>query len=136
MTLSRRTVLSRATLAAATAMVAPAILARRGEAAAEFAYKCGTALPDGHPMCIRGREAMQKIKDESGGRLDITLYTNSVLGQDTAMISQAIAGALEAYFLPIDLLAPKSPACGVFGVGFAFPNYDQIWPSMDGDLGT
>ena len=136
MTLSRRTVLSRATLAAATAMVAPAILARRGEAAAEFAYKCGTALPDGHPMCIRGREAMQKIKEESGGRLDITLYTNSVLGQDTAMISQAIAGALEAYFLPIDLLAPKNPACGVFGVGFAFPNYDQIWPSMDGDLGT
>ena len=54
----------------------------------------GTALPDGHPLVIRGKEAAGKIKDESGGRLDITFYTNSVLGQDTAMISQAIAGAL------------------------------------------
>ena len=50
-------------------------------------------------MCIRGREAMKAIKQQSNGRLDITLYTNSVLGQDTALISQTIAGALETYFL-------------------------------------
>jgi tripartite ATP-independent transporter DctP family solute receptor len=134
MSVSRRTLLSRAGVAAATAIAAPALLARRGEAA-EFTYKCGTALPDGHPMCIRGREAIAKIKEESGGRLDITLYTNSVLGQDTAMISQAIAGALEMYFLPIDLLAPKNEACGIFGVGFAFAGYDHIWDAMDGELG-
>jgi tripartite ATP-independent transporter DctP family solute receptor len=63
------------------------------------------------------------------------LYTNSVLGQDTAMISQAIGGALEMYFLPIDLLAPKNEACGIFGVGFAFAGYDHIWEAMDGELG-
>jgi tripartite ATP-independent transporter DctP family solute receptor len=32
-------------------------------------------------------------------------------------------------------LADRNPACGVFGVGFAFPNYDKIWPAMDGELG-
>jgi tripartite ATP-independent transporter DctP family solute receptor len=134
MTLTRRALLSRASTVAAGVIGAPAILHWPAHAA-EFTYKCGTALPDGHPMCIRGREAMAKIKDESGGRLDITLYTNSVLGQDTAMISQAIAGALEMYFLPIDLLAPKNEACGIFGVGFAFANYDHIWDAMDGELG-
>jgi hypothetical protein len=41
-------------------------------------------------MAIRAREAMAQIKEESSGRLDITLYTNSVLGGDTAMISQTI----------------------------------------------
>jgi TRAP-type transport system periplasmic protein len=56
---------------------------------------------------------MQRIKEESGGRLDITLYTNTVLGGDTAMISQTIAGALEMYTLPLDLLAAKNPACGI-----------------------
>ncbi len=130
----RRRLLSGAAVAA-MGMVAPAIL-RRPANAAEFVYKCGTALPDGHPMCIRGREAMKAIKEESNGRLDITLYTNSVLGQDTAMLSQTIAGALEMYYLPIDLLAPKNPACGVFGVGYAFLNYDNIWRAMDGDLGN
>ena len=52
------------------------------------------------------------------------------------MISQTIAGALEMYCLPIDLLAPKNPACGIFGVGFAFDGYTHIWEAMDGDLGN
>jgi tripartite ATP-independent transporter DctP family solute receptor len=135
MRVSRRKLLSSAAVAAAAGVGAPAILHWPANAA-EFSYKCGTALPDGHPMCIRGREAMKAIKEQSNGRLDITLYTNSVLGQDTAMLSQTIAGALEMYFLPIDLLAPKNPACGIFGVGYAFLNYDNIWKAMDGDLGN
>src|SRR5579864_5370111 len=134
MNLSRRRLLFNAAIAA-SGMAAPAIL-RWPANAAEFVYKCGTALPDGHPMCIRGREAMAAIKEQSNGRLAITLYTNSVLGQDTAMLSQTIAGALEMYFLPLDLLAPKNPACGVFGVGYAFLDYSNIWKAMDGDLGN
>jgi len=128
---SRRKVL----VGIAAGMAAPAIL-HWPAGAAEFTYKCGTSLPDAHPMAIRVRQAMQKIKEESGGRLEFTLYTNSVLGGDTAMVSQAIAGALEMYTLPLDLLAPKNEACGIFGVGFAFANYDHIWEAMDGELGN
>jgi TRAP-type transport system periplasmic protein len=135
MSLTRRTLLTRAGVAAGAVVTAPAIL-HYPAYAAEFDYKCGTALPDGHPMCIRGREAMQRIKEKSDGRLQITLYTNSVLGQDTAMISQTIAGALQCYYLPIDLLAPRNPACGIFGVGFAFDGYTHVWPAIDGDLGN
>jgi hypothetical protein len=53
-------------------------------------------------MVIRSREAVAKIKEESGGRLDITLYPSSVLGQDTPMMSPAIAGALEIYGMSMD----------------------------------
>jgi len=133
MTVSRRALLSGAA-AAAAGVAAPAILHWPANAA-EFTYKCGTALPNGHPMCIRGREAMKAIAEHSNGRLEITLYTNSVLGQDTAMLAQTIAGALEMYFLPLDLLAPKNEACGIFGVGYAFLDYANIWKAMDGDLG-
>jgi TRAP-type transport system periplasmic protein len=130
MTLTRRRLLARG-----GAGIAAAAILRWPADAAEFNYKCGGSLPDGHPMAIRAREAMKLIKDESGGRLDITLYTNSVLGGDTAMISQTIAGALEMYTLPLDLLAAKNPACGIFGVGYAFLGYDHIWKAMDGELG-
>ncbi|MBV9015965.1 MAG: hypothetical protein JO058_09945, partial [Alphaproteobacteria bacterium] len=104
---TRRTLLSRASIAAATVVSSPAILSWPAEAA-EFTYKYGTALPDGHPMAIRSREAIANIKEESGGRLDITFYPNSVLGQDTAMMSQAIAGALEIYGMSMDILAQQS----------------------------
>jgi tripartite ATP-independent transporter DctP family solute receptor len=104
--------------------------------AAEFNYKLGSSSPMEHPLMVRSAEAAKKIKEESGGRLEITLYPNSVLGQDTAMIAQTISGALQMYVLPIDLLAPRNPACGIFGVGFVFGNYDHIWEAMDGDLGN
>jgi tripartite ATP-independent transporter DctP family solute receptor len=130
MTLSRRRLLTRA-----GAGVATATILRWPANAAEFNFKCGSALPDGHPMAIRVREAMKEIKKQSNGRLDITLYTNSVLGQDTAMISQTIAGALEMYTMAFDVLAAKNPACGIFGVGYAFIGYDHIWQAMDGELG-
>ena len=38
------------------------------------------------------------------------------------MIGQLISGAMEMYNLPVDLLAPRNPACGIPGVGFAFPD--------------
>ena len=103
MTLSRRRLLTRT-----GAGVAAAAILRWPADAAEFNFKCGGSLPDGHPMAIRAREAMKEIKEESGGQLDITLYTNSLLGGDTAMISQTIAGALEMYVLPFDLLVEKT----------------------------
>jgi tripartite ATP-independent transporter DctP family solute receptor len=135
MTTTRRTVLARAAASVSAGIAAPTILAWPA-GAAQFAYKYGTALPDGHPMAIRSREAIAKIKEESGGRLDITFYPSSVLGQDTAMMSQAIAGALEIYGMSLDILAQKAPSAAIFGVGFAFPNYDVAWKAMDGDLGA
>jgi tripartite ATP-independent transporter DctP family solute receptor len=135
MKLTRRTVLRRASLAVAGAVASPTILHWRADAA-EFAYKYGTALPEGHPMVIRSKEAAAKIKEESGGRLDISLYPSSVLGQDTAMMSQAIAGALEIYGMSLDILAQKTASAAIFGVGFAFPDYDTAWKAMDGDLGN
>ena len=104
--------------------------------AAEFAYKFGASSPMEHPAMARIAEAAQKIKDQSNGRLEITIYPNSVLGGDTAMISQVISGALQMYLLPVDLLAPRNPAFGIFGVGFAFPDYDHVWAAVDGDLGN
>ncbi|HVH79503.1 MAG TPA: TRAP transporter substrate-binding protein DctP, partial [Stellaceae bacterium] len=131
MNVTRRTVLSRAGAAAAATFVSPLVL-RWPANAAEFAYKYGTALPEGHPMVIRSKEAAAKIKEESGGKLDITLYPSSVLGQDTAMMSQAILGGLEIYGMSLDILAQKSPSAAIFGVGFAFPDYDTAWKAMDG----
>jgi len=54
--------LARAAASIAAGVAAPTILAWPA-GAAEFAYKYGTALPDGHPMAIRSREAVAKIKE-------------------------------------------------------------------------
>ena len=127
--LSRRHVVAGAAgLSAATILHWPAN-------AAEFSYKLGSSSPMEHPAMAHSKIAADKIKEATNGRMEITIYPSSQLGGDTAMISQLISGALQMYILPIDLLAPRNPVCGITGVGFAFPSYEQVWPAMDGDLG-
>jgi TRAP-type transport system periplasmic protein len=115
--------------------LAAATILRWPANAAEFSYKLGSSSPMAHPAMARSAIAVKNIKEESNGRLDITIYPNSVLGGDTSMISETISGAIQMYVLPIDLLAPRDPTFGIFGVGFAFPDYDHVWAAVDGDLG-
>jgi tripartite ATP-independent transporter DctP family solute receptor len=132
----QRNKLSRRHAIAGTAAVSAATILHWPANAAEFSYKYGSSAPMEHPALARTKEAADKIKRDSNGRMEITIYPNSALGGDTAMIAQVIAGALEMYNLPIDLLAPRNPVCGIPGVGFAFPDYDHVWAAMDGDLGN
>ena len=124
----------RALLGGTIALAAPAILHWPANAA-EFAYKFGTVLPPDHPMVVRFTEAAQKIKDDTGGQFEIAIYPSSALGQDTAMVSQVISGALQMYSLSGDLIGSRVPAAGITSVGFAFPDYNKVWSAMDGDLG-
>jgi tripartite ATP-independent transporter DctP family solute receptor len=128
--LSRRRVLT------GTAGLGAATILHWAANAAEFNYKLGSSSPMEHPAMAAQQQAADKIKQESNGRMAITIYPNSVLGGDTAMIAQTIAGAMEMYNLPIDLLAPRNPVCGLPGVGFAFPDYAHVWAAMDGDFGN
>jgi len=115
--------------------LAAATILRWPANAAEFSYKLGSSSPMEHPAMARSAIAVKKIKQDTNGRLDITIYPNSVLGGDTSMISETISGAIQMYMLPVDLLAPRDPAFGIFGLGFAFPDYDHVWAAVDGELG-
>ena len=125
----------RALLCGAGGGLAAAAILHRPAHAAEFSYKFASVLPPDHPMMLRCSEAIAKIKDQSGGRFEITLYPNSALGADTSMLAQCVTGAVEMYALQGDLLAPRVPAAGIVGVGFAFPSYKEVWPAIDGELG-
>lgn len=131
-----RSKLARRHVMAGAAGLGAATILRWPANAAEFSYKYGASSPMEHPAMARSQAACDKIKQDSNGRLEITMYPNSVLGGDTAMIAQTISGALEMYLLPMSLLAPRNPVCGITDVGFAFANYDQVWAAMDGELGN
>lgn len=128
--------LSRRKLVAGVAGVGAASILHWPANAAEFSYKYGSVLPITHPMNARIAEAAGKIKEATGGQFEYAVYPSSALGGDTAMISQAISGALQMYSLSGDILAPRNPAAGIMSVGFAFPDYGPNWEAMDGELGA
>ncbi|MBV8576700.1 MAG: TRAP transporter substrate-binding protein [Acetobacteraceae bacterium] len=108
----------------------------RPASAAEFNYKQANNSPMSHPQTVRQQEAINRIKEATGGRLEIQLFPNNQLGSDTDMLSQLRSGALEFFTLSGLILSTLVPPAAINGVGFAFKDYDQVWKAMDGSLGT
>ena len=132
--LTRRKFLA-TTAAAGGGLASFGILTSRARAA-EFTYKYANNVPVTHPMNVRSREAVEKIKEESGGRLEIQIFPNNQLGGDTDMLSQVRSGAIEFFTLSGLILSTLVPVASINGIGFAFKSYDQVWPAMDGSLGA
>lgn len=130
MNITRRTL----GFSAAATLAMPAILKYPADAA-EFNYKFATNQPLTHPSNVRAQEAIDRIREQSNGRIAIQLFPNNQLGADTEMISQLRAGAIQ--FFPASGLLVQAivPVAGANGVGFAFKDYDTVWAAMDGDFG-
>jgi tripartite ATP-independent transporter DctP family solute receptor len=133
-TINRRKFLHAGT-AAAGGVAAHGILTRRGDAA-EFTWRYANNNVVQHPMNVRLREAVERIREQSGGRVDIQLFPNSQLGGDTDMLSQLRTGAIQLFNLSGLILSTFVPLASINGIGFAFKDYDQVWSAMDGALGA
>ncbi len=104
--------------------------------AAEFTYKYASNVPANHPLNVRMTEASNRIKEATGGRLEIQVFPNNQLGSDTDVLSQLRSGAVEMFTLSGLILSTLVPVASINGIGFAFPDYDAVWKAMDGDLGA
>ncbi len=128
--------LSRRRLAALSCAALPLVAIRtRPAGAAEFSYKFASNLPAAHPLNLRMAEAADRILKGTDGRVEIRLFPNNQLGSDTDMLSQLRSGAIEFFTLSGLILSTLVPPASINGVGFAFKDYGQVWPAMDGKLG-
>ncbi|MBV9783549.1 MAG: TRAP transporter substrate-binding protein [Acidisphaera sp.] len=125
----------RSMLAASSALPLVGIIGRRSQAA-EFSYKFATGQDPTHPINTRGQEAIDRIREASKGRLEMKLFPANQLGSDTDLLSQVRSGGVDFFNLSTSILATLVPAAGIPNTGFAFPDYDAVWKSMDGGLGT
>lgn len=104
--------------------------------AAEFNYKFGSSMAANHPSTLRNEEAFKKIREESGGRVDIQSFPGGALGSDIDMVSQVRSGAMHFMYLPQAHLSSMDPRGALHSVPFAFKDYDTVWAAMDGELGA
>lgn len=108
---------------------------RRAQAA-EFVLKYANNVPATHPISLRMKEAAERVLKESGGRVEIRMFPNNQLGGDTDMLAQLRSGALEMFTLSGNILATLTKPTSIYGVGYAFGDYRQVWAAVDGELGA
>lgn len=127
--------LTRRTLLTAAAAIPLAGIITRARAA-EFTYKLATGQDPTHPVNKRAQEAAQRILEATSGRLEIKVFPANQLGSDTDLLTQVRSGGVELFNLSASILATLVPVAGIVNTGFAFPDYDTVWKSVDGGLGT
>jgi tripartite ATP-independent transporter DctP family solute receptor len=130
------TIFSRRTLLATGAALPLVAINRRPAHAAEFSYKYAHNTAVTHPLHIRTSEAAARVREATGGRVEVTVFPNSQLGSDTDTLSQLRSGAVEMFTLSGLILSTLVPVAAINGIGFAFKDYSQVWPAMDGNLGA
>jgi TRAP-type transport system periplasmic protein len=133
MILSRRRLLAAGSTAVVSGVLGTPLIARAQQP--QFSYKYANNLPDTHPMNVRAREMAAAIKADTGGRFELQIFPSSQLGSDTDTLSQIRAGGVEFFTLSGLILSTLVPAASINGVGFAFPDYETVWKTMDGELG-
>lgn len=130
LTMNRRTMMAGAlALPLVTVLKYPA-------SAAEFTLKYANGQDPTHPVNTRAKEAFDRIREATSGKVDIKLYPAAQLGSDTDLLAQVRSGAIDFFNLSSLVLATFVPLSGITSLGFAFKNYDQVWQAMDGELGA
>jgi tripartite ATP-independent transporter DctP family solute receptor len=120
---------------AAGAAACGVAFAGRPARAAGFAYRYASNLTVDHPLNVFMRQCWDAVRRETGGRLDVQIFPNSVLGGDTAVLTQLRSGAVQFFTLDGGILESLVPVAAIQGVGFAFRDSADAFAAMDGPLG-
>jgi TRAP-type transport system periplasmic protein len=127
--MSRRTV-----LAAAAGLAVPFL--PRFARAAEITWRIGHTAPTDFALHVRLLEAAGAIALRSEGQMAVEVYPNSELGSQVGLLAQVRAGTIDAVPLSNQILAKDLPVAALPMLGFAFAGYDELWPAIDGDVGS
>ncbi|TGE01347.1 TRAP transporter substrate-binding protein [Methylobacterium nonmethylotrophicum] len=88
-------------------------------------------MPQAHPATTSLVAALDAIRAETDGRIDITLYPDSQLGSELSMQSQLRSGAIAFTLTSASSLQTLAPVAGIPGLAYAFADYPPLWAALD-----
>src|SRR5665811_2317947 len=83
-------------------------IASTGARAADIRWRLGSSQPLDSPNVIRLKEMADRIRAETGGRLQIEVFGDGALGSDSAMLGMVQKNELEMYIAG-NVLGPLVP---------------------------
>jgi tripartite ATP-independent transporter DctP family solute receptor len=117
--------------AAGIATLAPQI----ARAARPYVLKLGINLAPEHPTTVNAIEAANHIKAATQGRVQVQVFPNNELGDDTHTLSEVRSGAIQMMALGDNILATLVPSAAIDNIGFAFKTVQTAWNALDGKVG-
>lgn len=76
-----------------------------------------------------------KVKEKSGGRIEVQVAPSAQLGDDAAMVTSLRSGTLDISANSQGAVSNVVPEYAAFGMPFLFSNLNAAWRVLDGPLG-
>ena len=127
--------LSRKQFLGGTAAVGLAALSPRRARAATYRMRLGCDIPPDHPIGTHLVAAARNIASATHGQVQIQVFLNNELGDDTHMLAQLRSGAIEFMSVGDNILAELVPSVAIDNIGFAFKDATTAWAALDGGVG-
>ncbi len=127
--MTRKQFLTGAAVATGAAAIRPASAARR------YVIRFGLDLSTDHPTTVNAMAAARKIKAATDGVVDVEIFPNSQLGNDSHMLSNLRSGAIQMMAIGDNILATLVPSAAIDNIGFAFKSPEMAWGALDGAVG-
>jgi TRAP-type transport system periplasmic protein len=118
-----------ASTAGALALARPSLAARR------YSIHLGLDLSTDHPTTVNAIAAAKKIAAATDGAVQLQVFPNSQLGDDTHMLSNLRSGAIQMMGIGDNILAALVPSAAIDNIGFAFKGPEPAWNALDGAVG-
>ena len=105
--------------------------------AAEFELRQFHNQPADSPLDQWLSKMWAAVKTETNGRVQVQVFpdNNKIAGGDPAALNMLVSGEVDFFTLNGGSIGNLVPACNVQGLLFAFRSTEQIFESLDGDLG-
>ncbi len=110
-------------LAASFACAAPVIL------------KLSNVLPDGNPTTNSMVFFAEKVKEKTGGTVEVRLFNNSALGGQREALESLQAGTIEMCMANAGPMASFVPTMDVLSLPYVFQSTDHMFKALNGKAG-
>jgi tripartite ATP-independent transporter DctP family solute receptor len=119
-----------------TAAFVPAIRsARTGDAGTRVVLKLGHVLPPSHAVHIAMEFMATRVRELSGGSVELQVFPGGQLGSEPESIEQVQRGALAMVKTSAAALEGFVPDMAVFGMPYLFRDEEHYWKVLLGELG-
>jgi TRAP-type transport system periplasmic protein len=101
----------------------------------ERTFKFALAGPDTHPAAAGMKKFVESVAAKSGGKMKVTLFYNSALGGDQAVVSSIKGGTVDMSVMNSGILASEAKELAIFDFPFLFANEKESDAIVDGPVG-
>lgn len=91
--------------------------------------------PSDHPTAKADYEFARLVRERSGGRIRVSVYPDSVLGQEVSVLEQLQFGAIDIARVSLSAVSVYVPRLSALQMPYLYKDADHMWRVLKGEVG-